>query len=694
MGQTGFGRRHLTVLLGTALVVAYILVRCLHLDLFVTTDEPFWLGRSANFFRALAQRDLAHTYQMAHPGVLTMWAGTVAYLVAFPEYAREVDANLGFVYGIGNVLRQLGQDPLDVLIAARVSKILLQGLFLAVSLVFLNRLFGAWAMLIGGALIAFDPFLSGMDSLLHVDGLFAIASFAAILALAAAARSRPDAMVPWLVAGGLAACAWMTRATGLAIVVVLLAVACSQVVLRWRRRRRQSLRAVLETPAFAVMLWVSGAGAISLLLLPALWVDPFGTMQQVWDWSSNAASEGHERPTFFLGKAYSGDAGLLFYPVTLLWRVTPVTLVGAVLFLILLPLGYRRRWLRRERMQSLAVLAGFALVYAGAMSFGAKKFDRYILPVYPIVALFAALGAVMLARWVIASRPAWQRMALPVAAGVVIVGQAASLATAVPYRLDYFNPLLGGLAKAQDAVQVGWGEGGGEVMAFIVDDAAGREVVVQKSSVSPVLSYFATPNVHFGDFGFDTPEAWYETDYFVAGIQEWQRGLSPSYAMMQAYDPVDVVEIHDVPFFRTYTPRNLPLPDQLRVTTGCSATFGERVELLQIRDRSASIDLYWLDIDGDAEELELQVALISPEEEMLPALTAQLMPEGEGRVSRVTIADPRGEEDEPLDQHALSIQVRDPATGQVLPITFGGEPVDGDAFRTHIDCFGASGETP
>lgn len=669
-----------------ALVVLYVFVRCLNLDLFVTTDEPFWLGRSANFYRALTQGDFAHTYQMAHPGVLTMWAGMVAYLWKFPEYTQYVTANLNHVYGIDGVLRELGQDPMRILVAARFVKILLQGVMFGISLGCLNHLFGRNVMVLTGLLITFDPFLSGMDSLLHVDGLFAICSLAALLAIASAAQSPPDAMVPWITAGVLSACAWMTRATGLLLVAVIAGIALLQVLARLRTRQYGSFRAVLEAPAFGGMLWATGSMAASILLLPALWVDPFGTMQQIWNWSSNAATEGHERPTFFLGEIHQGDPGAWFYPVTLLWRLTPVSLLGLLAFLVLLPVGYRRGWIKRNHLQTLVVLIAFAVAYTLAMTFGAKKFDRYILPVYPIVSVIAAVGGVLFARFLHSWRSQWRQFALPAIASLLVAGQLASLVGSAPYRLNYFNPLLGGLASAQHQVQLGWGEGGSEVMNFIMEDANGRQVNVQKSSATPIFSYFSTPNIHFVDFGMDTPAGWYETDYFVPGIQEWQRNLSPSYHLMQEYEPAYIVRIREVTFFQVFTPRTLPLPESLQMVTGCTSTFGG-VQLMQIIGRAGMIDLYWLTTGAALAQLDISVTLVAPEESALPAQTATWDIAPKGIMSRVTIADPRPDDSVPLDQHTIIIQVSDSATDEVLPVisSRGGESAD--SFTTHSECY-------
>lgn len=169
------GPRHIWAV-SLILTAVYFVVRLLDVGLFVTTDEPFWLGRSANFYRALASGEFEHTYQMAHPGILTMWAGAIGYWIRFPGFPDLAAGNLDYVYGIGDLLREMGADPMSLLVDLRISKIVLQSLVFLGSMVLLSRLLGLWVAGIAGALMAFDPFLSGHDSLLHVDGLFAILS--------------------------------------------------------------------------------------------------------------------------------------------------------------------------------------------------------------------------------------------------------------------------------------------------------------------------------------------------------------------------------------------------------------------------------------------------------------------------------------------------------------------------------------
>ncbi|HZO30571.1 MAG TPA: hypothetical protein VFH48_31755, partial [Chloroflexota bacterium] len=59
------------LLLAVLLVLVALPPRLLETDRFVTTDELFWIGRSAAFGRAIETGQLGQTFQAGHPGVTT-----------------------------------------------------------------------------------------------------------------------------------------------------------------------------------------------------------------------------------------------------------------------------------------------------------------------------------------------------------------------------------------------------------------------------------------------------------------------------------------------------------------------------------------------------------------------------------------------------------------------------------------------
>lgn len=656
------------------IVLLYVGTRLLGLDRSVTTDEPFWLGRSANFYRALRTGEFAHTYQMAHPGILTMWAGAAAFSGRVPDYADFAPKNLAGVRQIPLVLRAQGVDPLEVLVAAKAAKVLMQGVFFAIALAYVRRLFDPYVMLCAGALIAFDPFLSGLDSALHVDGLFAMTSFCGVLGIASATRSGHTSARPWAIAGILAACAWLTRSTGVLLVGVVLGVLLWNAAIGSRRRDDPRGWSTIRGPAVSGLIWGVAAAGTSVLLLPALWVDPFGTLQRTWEWSRDAAVRGHNYPTFFMGEVHRGDPGLLFYPVSLLWRLTPVALAGIVLFVGISLRDLSLRRVPRGMLSTVVILAVFAASYTAGMVLGAKKFDRYLLPVYPILDLLAAVGFGLLAGGLARQRSWRGKVALPAVAGLLTIGQAAAVLSVLPYRLDYYNPLLGGAVGAQDVMQMGWGQGGDRAVAFIADDMRGDETAtVQATSVGSAFSYFLPDDIDLESFGFGSPASWYETDYFVAGIQEWQRDMSPGYRLFFDYQPVHEVLIEGVPYFRIYTPRTLPLPDQLAQDTACGMDFGASIRLVQIVERGDAIDLYWTTIGTGAPPVAIVSVRMMPRD---PVHTGRVLetsgtwvPGAERLVSRASVPNPASERGPALDRYSLEIVVADHVTGEAVPPT-------------------------
>ncbi len=172
----------------------------------------------------------------------------------------------------------------------------------------------------------------------------------------------------------------------------------------------------------------------------------------------------HASGNYFMGQPV-GDPGPLFYPAVVLWRSSPVVLVG----LLLLPLALWRGQHQRERW-SLWALLGVVLLFGVALGMLPKKFDRYLLPIFPALQVLAAGGLTWAGEWATQRWGAirWVPNAsrvLPLVVAVVVL-----LPLNLwyhPYYLAYFNPLLGGGRTGQYMMLVGWGEGMEQVGAWL-----------------------------------------------------------------------------------------------------------------------------------------------------------------------------------------------------------------------------------
>jgi len=104
----------------------------------------------------------------------------------------------------------------------------------------------------------------------------------------------------------------------------------------------------------------------------------------------------------------------------------------------------------------LAMLLLVPLPYAALISFTDQKYDRYVLPVVPYLALLAGIGLVVAAdRW---SQRFGDRLLNPAGLTAAVAMFSITVATQ-PYTISFANPLTGGQKQARTIILLGWGEG-------------------------------------------------------------------------------------------------------------------------------------------------------------------------------------------------------------------------------------------
>jgi 4-amino-4-deoxy-L-arabinose transferase-like glycosyltransferase len=582
------GLRTLLVLL--LLFLAVWMPRVQGLDRFVTPDEPTWLYRSANFYRAISSGDFAGTFQREHPGVTVMWAGTLAFLQKLPRYAEEGPLQLGE----GELEPWLRDhnvvEPLQLLVAARWWMVLWIALITVAAYFPLRRLFGAPIATLAVLVVAWDPFLIALSRLLHLDGLLASLTLLALLSFLA-----------WLHCGQqLRYFSVSVLATGLALLtktpaVILIPAAGLLVLVEWFRRVRAGEG---KSPGMllGLLAWMAFAIATVVGLWPAMWVDPLNVLASIAA-GMRVHAAGHDSLNFFLGRT-TEDPGPLFYPVVYLFRSTPAALIGLVVAAVL---GWRRQWPLEAppRRRSVLGLVIFAVLFAFAMMLGAKKFDRYISPVFIAVDIVATLGLLGLVQAVLGWWQRWRSSTLPGEAApspsnlgrisVWIVVAALLLFHGLlafvhyPYYFTYYNPLAGGSRTAPDVLLLGWGEGLDAAAGWLKQQPeAAHQRVISWYSDGP-LSYFVQPGQKALSFYFTSYLL--DADYAVLYVNQWQRGL-PSPELVNyflAQKPVHIVRSGGLELARIYDIRNQPPPDFVHIDTSRAADFGDRMRLAAYR---------------------------------------------------------------------------------------------------------------
>jgi 4-amino-4-deoxy-L-arabinose transferase-like glycosyltransferase len=550
------------------LVIAFALPRGLALDRLVTPDEVTWLMASSNFYMALRHGDFAHTYQLEHPGVTTMWAGAAGFASRFPEYKTEAAGPM--VLGEedpGPILQSLGHEPLELIVAGRTFMLLGIVMILAAAFLCAVSLSGFWPSTIGFLLIAFDPFHIAHSRLLHQDGI--ASSLTLLTLLAFLTYLYRGQQIRYLFVSGIAAgLAWLTKSPMLFLIPFMALLVLIELI-RMQRSSHRLEWVSLRWAAQTLIIWGAAGFAVFVLFWPAMWVDPIFTLRRIVGGMFSYAVTGHtEAPLFFNGRIYTGDPGASFYPITYFWRTTPVVLLGVVITGIGLII-HRSKFIESAQRRPLGMLFLFAALFTIFMTLGAKKFDRYLLPVYPSLDLVAGIGLVSAANWLRQhwAQPGLARASAPALLSVAILAQAASMISSFPYYLSYYNPVLGGTTQASKVMMIGWGEGLDQAARFLKDNSSLDRPRVMLGFWTGTFSYFYDGPIQWSDFapGATTVNDWKNSDYCIIYINQWQRGRLPQELIdyLAQKEPAFVVRLQGLDYAYVYNLNNIDPPSYL-----------------------------------------------------------------------------------------------------------------------------------
>ena len=302
----------------TLFLVAFV-PRLLALSKFITADEPRWAIRSMAFLTGLLTTDFPLTLQTGHPGVTTMWSGTIGLALNYLLNHQADGSLLAFVQNLPDNYQRI--DP-TILPWMRLPIVFLSALSVAAVFWFIRPL-NRKAAIVAALLLAFHPLHLAHSQLLHHDALVsAFITFSILLFLTTLRRWS------WMLltlSGLMAGFALLSKSTAYALPPFVGLVMLVEVV-----HQRQSLkRAVL-----AGLAWGGIALVTVVAFWPAMWVVPAEVGQTIFSWIDESADVGNVSntlwPSFSEGFA---DLGLFFYPINWLLKTTPLMIFGLIFFI-------------------------------------------------------------------------------------------------------------------------------------------------------------------------------------------------------------------------------------------------------------------------------------------------------------------------------------------------------------------------
>jgi hypothetical protein len=540
--------------------------RALGLNVFLTPDERRWVDRSIRFLLALLNGDLRRT-AAGHPGVTTMWTGAIALTTRYLNEARMQGIPVDVV-SWREFLQRVPVRPvlgLDVLAAVRLPTVVLVSLAMVGIYLLLRKLFDDKIALLSAALVTLDPFYLAYSRLLHHDALattFMILSLLSLMVYLERERSRGYLLLSGLTAG----LAFLSKASSLFLIPFMIwPILLSNWL--WRQGPGETTQQgdVLLQGAKTYFAWCAISLLTVIVFWPAMWVDPVHTISLVLGQvTGKVQGAGGAEDSFLL------DARLLTYPITLLFRVTPLALVGVAAVVWFLVQDHRTSRAKGFQTRSIFTLLSYVLGFIVPMSLASVKAGRYILPISPAVQIVAAVGlcrlgesAARVIRSYLTQVTASNLGAMGL--GLTIFLQAGLSLPHHPYYLTYYNPLLGGGTVATRLIPVGWGEGLDRAAHYLnhKENATNLKAVMWDSDVR-FTSYFQGELQELSEECKGNSLPWKDIDYVVLYVDRLGTGAPFGLSTARYFhslEPEHVVRMKGIDYAWIYASPGLEIPN-------------------------------------------------------------------------------------------------------------------------------------
>jgi hypothetical protein len=426
----------------------------------INPDGVNWHYRSQQFYVGLKTGQLEKTYQHYHPGVTLMWvsgAGIEIIKQVFPEEAVYNHINFLTYHFVAKFFLISAQLTLSVIIFFLLNKIFkINDVKRGVLIAFLATL-----------TFSLEPFFVGNSRLLHLDILLSLFLLIGLLFSYLSVIQYKYYYV--LGAGVFMSLAFLTKS--IAIGGLLFNV----VICGWLIYSFNGVKKFINYELFLI-----GAFLITtVLIFPAMWKDPVYVITEIFSEAERVGiRKGHGQ--IVLGE-YTRDAGIAFYFLVLLIKVSIFTLLGSVLFFISRLLDnfrdYKNRspefrevtsFVKNKMYSSLCVFLGvFYIGYLVISMIPTKKIDRYMIPLYPFLAITAIFGYFNVYNKI---SEKLRKFYLPAIYLIFVVFVLVPVAKFHPYQFTYSSPIVGSPESAHRIVaQKPFGVAIPELRDFIFD---------------------------------------------------------------------------------------------------------------------------------------------------------------------------------------------------------------------------------
>jgi hypothetical protein len=552
-------KKSIRILAAVLVIASMLLPRVSNLTQFTAADEPFWLVVGANYYYALTHGELENTVYEYHPAVTTMWIGTAAMLIYFPEYRGLMDGYFQQEKTTFDAyLIEHGKDPLTLLWWARLIQLLLNLSLFITAFFFLKSLLDENFALIILLLTSFAPYLFGQSRMLNHESMVGLFSLLTILAMTAHLFLKPTAGLA-ILSAGCAAFANLTKSSAIVLFPVVAVMIAYFAWMQWRENRKISASLMSFFKIYG--LWILAFFIVYFIAWPGMWVAPGKMLYEVYGNAFSYAFQGArlsvtqelEPSNFSLASA---GLGVFDFLTSIAWRTTPVTWIGLVLAVIFFFSKNREVVFPLAKyLIAFLLLEAFACIGMFSLVKGRDQ-PHYVLASYYGFEFAAAIGWALALRWISQSF-AWAKQTWAQAGLVVVLlsAQMFPLFRNAPYYFTYLNPIMTAIAGRPSPFF--YGERMEQAAAYLAQKPDAKDQTALVYFGRSFSYYYPGETLLFKPILFDDKtqliENLRESDYLVM-----YSGLEERLPLLKELTPEHVIELYGRTYVEIYRVADIP----------------------------------------------------------------------------------------------------------------------------------------
>lgn len=425
----------------------------------INPDGVNWHFRSEQFIVGIKTKTPAITYQHYHPGVTLMWVvGTTVEVFRQIYPAERVYNHMNFL------MFQFVSKLALVFVQAILTTILIFVLTKILKLLNIAYAFGIALFSVG--LFSLEPFFIGNARLIHLDVLLSLFLFIGLCYSYLTIREIKTINI--VLSSFFLALAFLTKSVGIVALIYVLLI--NTLIYATKYNLKKALIFFLLTFCIYVITL--------LIFFPALWTDFFGVLINIFNEAERIGGrKGHGQIVF---GEYTRDPGVFFYILVILMKTTPLLILGVLLNVLRLSketlfelknkLSSIKSFFTYISSSYITYLTLFYVGYIVLMTIPSKKIDRYMLPVYPFLALISVYGYYFLClklkqRFINNAKYIFTSFTIVLTSIFLIY----PIIKIFPYYFTYTSPIFGSTKNANNVVaQKSFGIGIPELKEFIL----------------------------------------------------------------------------------------------------------------------------------------------------------------------------------------------------------------------------------